>query len=319
VSSVARDGLLGAAVGQGEADGAATNAPTPQEAALHKLLLDSCVDAIVAHTPEGVLLYANDEALRQWGCDSFEQIRAKGPWGWVPPQHRRKIAHRLGELSVTGEARFESGGGAGCGGTQAAEIHARYIEGADGRPVIVAVARDISNRMRTEEMVRYLAYHDSLTGLANRPLLGQELAHAIAASDRHEDKVGLVFLDLDDFKPINDTLGHARGDHALRKVAGRISSCVRLTDTVARVGGDEFIVLLPRLTCADDLHRIAHKIADEVAKPMSIGDSHVTITASLGLALYHTGESPDEFVARADRAMYESKGVGVPGWSMAAT
>ncbi len=317
MSAVARDVTIGTKTGQDAPGGSPVPAPESHGTALHKLLLDNCSDAIVAHTLDGVLLYANPEALRQWGCETFEQVSAKGPWGWVPEEQRRKIAHRLGQLSANGEARFESTEGSGCGLAHASEINARRIEGPHG-PLIVSVVRDISDRVRAEELVRHLAYHDPLTGLANRALLDQELTHAIAASDRHDDQVGLVFVDLDDFKPINDTLGHARGDHALREVARRLSGCVRLTDTVARVGGDEFIVLLPRLRSTDDLQHAAHKISDEIAKPMRLGDVSVALTASMGLALYRAGESAEDLMIRADRAMYDAKGLGLPGWSVAA-
>jgi len=295
-------------------DHTGANDCAPAGFGLHELILDNCLDAIVAHTPDGVLLYANTEALRQWKCASFAEIVAKGPWGWVPEEQRTKVANRLEQLPVGGEARFDSVGRSGCGAQHAAEVHARCIDGPQGR-VIVSVIRDISSRMRTEEMVRYLAYHDSLTGLANRALLDQEVAHALAAADRHDDDVGLAFIDLDDFKPVNDNFGHANGDYALRKVAGRISSCVRLTDTAARIGGDEFVVLLPRLKSADDLSSIAHKIASEISRPMQIGDATVTITPSMGLAVYERGEPSESFIARADHAMYESRKSGLPGWA----
>jgi len=313
-----RDGVTDTGLGSIRTESPDLHVCAPKGFRLHALLLDNCIDAIVAHTPDGVLLYANAEALRQWECDSFDQIAQKGPWGWVPEEQRAKVAHFVGQLRVNGEARFDSVGRSGCGAHHAAEVHARCIDSPDGL-VIVSVIRDISSRLRTEEMVRYLAYHDTLTGLANRALLGQELTHALSAADRHEDDVGLVFIDLDDFKPINDTLGHANGDHALRKVAGRISSCIRLTDTVARIGGDEFIVLLPRLKSTDDLSSIAEKIVREVSRPMQIGKACVTITPSVGLAIYERGESPDSFVERADHAMYESRTAGSPGRVSAAT
>lgn len=279
---------------------------------LHALLLEHCIDAIVAHTPDGVLLYANKEALMQWRCESFEQVADLGPWGWIPPEQRTKAAHRMSLLTTNGEARFDSVGRSACGEPYAAEIHARLLETADG-PVIVSVVRDISSRVRTEEMVRYLAYHDTLTGLANRALFNQELTHALAAAERHDDHVGLLFIDIDDFKPVNDTYGHAKGDHALRKIAGRISSCVRLTDTVARIGGDEFIVLLPRLRSPEDLQVISEKIAQEVSQPMRIGEASVTVTPSMGLAIHESGEAGEDFVARADHAMYESRNAFVAG------
>jgi len=316
MASITRRETTVNALGQTGAEGSRMSAAPLDRAGLHTLLLDNCVDAIVAHTPDGNLLYANREALRQWDCSSFDEILAQGPWGWVPEDQRAKVAHRMSQMNATGEARFDIVGRSGCGVQHAAEVHARYLETPEG-PVIVSVIRDISSRIRTEEMVRYLAYHDTLTGLANRALFSQELTHALSGADRHDDSVGLVFIDLDDFKPVNDTFGHAKGDHALRKVAGRISSCVRLTDTVARIGGDEFIVLLPRLKDPADLSRIAHKIVREISRPMRISDSEVTVTPSIGLALYQQGEAPDAFVARADHAMYESRSAGTPGWILA--
>lgn len=297
--------------------GAAGSPSTPYDLGpdeLRDIILDSCVDAVIAHTPEGDLLYANAEALRQWRCDSADEIKARGPWGWVPKEQQAHIASRMTQLAADGQARFESVGRFdGESGPHGEEIHARLADTPYGR-IIISVVRDVSNRMESDELVRYLAYHDCLTGLANRALFEQDLMHALAAADRHNDEVGLVFIDLDEFKPVNDTLGHANGDRVLRKVASRITECVRLTDTVARIGGDEFVMLLPRISGHGDLIAVARKTAEEISRPMHIGEITVRLSASLGLAMYQRGETCESFVTRADLAMYESRKPGSPGW-----
>ncbi len=291
------------------------SSPCCDELLLRSLLLDNVVDAVVAHTLDGRLLYANRAALDMWHADDVASINAAGLWGWVPPEQRERVAERIERLKTERSARFESHGTRGGGLPSYAEVHARLIDTADG-PVAVSVIRDIADRMATEEMVRYLAYHDTLTGLANRTMLGTELAHAISASERHGDLVGLIFIDLDNFKPINDTHGHAIGDDALREVANRLAGAVRETDTVARLGGDEFVVLLPRLRVASDLPDIARKLAKEICRPMELGPAMVTLDLSVGLAVRQPGEDADSFMIRADLAMYESRETGVPGWEL---
>jgi diguanylate cyclase (GGDEF)-like protein len=155
--------------------------------------------------------------------------------------------------------------------------------------------------------VRYLAYHDTLTGLANRLLLDSELLAAIAEAESDQHTVGLIYLDLNRFKPINDTLGHAVGDEVLREVANRISGCVRETDLVSRPGGDEFVVMLPRVRRPEDLIAIAEKIAEDVARPMLVSGHTIGVTASVGFAFHQPGEDPESFMIRADLAMYETR------------
>ncbi len=184
-------------------------------------------------------------------------------------------------------------------------------------PLVVSTVRDVTDRMNAEEMVRYLAYHDNLTGLANRFLLAEELERELSSAERHGDTTGIAYIDLDDFKPVNDTMGHSVGDQALRIVAERLSAAVRESDLVARMGGDEFIVLLPRLSRPQDLPAIAAKIAEEVSKPMRIAEHRFSVSVSIGLALHEPGESADAFVVRADLAMYGSRQTGIPGWEIA--
>ncbi len=282
--------------------------------ALQQIMLDNSLDGIVAHTPDGELLYANEAAMQQWQM-SAEEARRRGPFGWVAEEQRPSIADRTATLMSGAAARFETTGRRPDGSFCRVEVQARCIETPDG-PVILSTARDISERREAEEMVRYLAYHDMLTGLANRVLLGQDIAHAIAEAERHGDVIGVLFIDLDRFKPINDSYGHAVGDHVLREIADRIAGCVRETDTVARLGGDEFVVLLPRLATAAALVGVAQKVTEEIERKVTINSIEVCVQATMGLAAYRTGEDADSLLTRADLSMYEAREAGVRGWDM---
>jgi diguanylate cyclase (GGDEF)-like protein len=193
------------------------------------------------------------------------------------------------------------------------EVHARIADTVYGE-LVIAVLRDITERVEAEEAMRYLAFHDELTGVANRKAFVDKLGCALANSDRHGDLVGVVFLDLDDFKPVNDTLGHAMGDRVLQVVARRMQACVRECDTVARIGGDEFMVLFDRLARGSDLASAAKKLDAALSRPIRVDGHTVRVTASLGLALYTPGEAADELVTRADHAMYHAKQNDMPGW-----
>lgn len=289
--------------------------PCLDDLQLRSALLDECIDAMFAHTLEGELIYANAEALCQWGYESVEQIQARGLYGWATPEEAEKIAERSALLEQMGELRFTTLGTRGDGAKSYSEVHARLANTSRGTLVLAAM-RDVSHRLHSEEMVRYLAYHDTLTGLANRTAFQEELRRALSAASRHGDNTGLVFIDVDDFKPINDTLGHTVGDQALQVIASRINESVRLTDTVARMGGDEFVVLLPRLRHTQDLQDVASKITREVSKPMVIAEKEVSVSVSVGLAIHETGESAEALLNRADLAMYESRQLGIPGWDM---
>lgn len=280
---------------------------------LRTMMLNHVSDGIVCYTPEGELLFANRTSLATWGVESLQEARALGPFGWMAEEMRSGLAERLTTVLKQGEARFESHGTAPNGEPVHLEISSTLVHhGSD--TYILSSVRDITERIRAEEMVRYLAYHDTLTGLANRVLLESELAHAISLSDRHGDVVGVVFLDLDDFKPVNDTYGHTVGDHVLRVVADRLAGAVRDHDTVARSGGDEFVILLPRLTEEGDAAAVARKLSEEVARPITIGSETIQVNASVGVAVHEAGEDAESLLTRADLSMYRSREDGIPGW-----
>lgn len=175
----------------------------------------------------------------------------------------------------------------------------------------VAVKLDITERKKSEERIRHMAQHDFLTGLPNRELFGELAESALALARRHKFRVGLVFIDLDKFKEVNDTLGHAAGDQLLREVAVRIRVAIRESDTVARIGGDEFVVLLLHLQHPEMALMAADKIRQAVCQPVVVDGQAISVSASLGIAIY-PDHGPDmiSLSRHADEAMYQSKARG---------
>lgn len=172
----------------------------------------------------------------------------------------------------------------------------------------VSIINDISERVRYQHALEYQANHDSLTGLANRNLLNDRIEQAIAWAKRNGHVLGVMLLDLDHFKLINDASGHGAGDALLKEVAHRLMACVRETDTVARLGGDEFVIILTDLPQPDDVDQIAEKILSALSRPTEIAGRDVFVTASIGVSLYPRDGDHGEILLRyADMAMYRVK------------
>jgi len=173
------------------------------------------------------------------------------------------------------------------------------------------VAKDVTERKKSEQIISYQAYHDQLTGLANRMRFRDHLELAIAQAKRHDQMLAVLFLDMDRFKVVNDTLGHAIGDSLLKEVASRLSGCLRESDTLARQGGDEFTLLLPQIGDREDAMRTAEKLIKVFDNPFQIDGHELYVSMSIGIALYPMdGESIDILVKNADIAMYDSKAKG---------
>jgi diguanylate cyclase (GGDEF)-like protein/PAS domain S-box-containing protein len=170
--------------------------------------------------------------------------------------------------------------------------------------------RDISERKALEERLREQAYRDPLTGLANRNLFRDRVGHAITLARRERRSVAVMFLDLDDFKNVNDTLGHDAGDRLLQAVANRLVRAMRTTDTVARLAGDEFAVLLEGVDSAGDLERPAAALVEVLGAPIVLGDSELRVSTSIGVAVWAPGTAADELLSNADIAMYQAKAAG---------
>ncbi|HEX7421202.1 MAG TPA: PAS domain S-box protein, partial [Thermoanaerobaculia bacterium] len=173
---------------------------------------------------------------------------------------------------------------------------------------MVSIVRDITERTYAEEQIKHLAYHDALTGLPNRLLFKDRLTVALSHAQRDQSRLAVLFLDLDRFKVINDSLGHNIGDQLLQAVAARVQSCVRDSDTVARLGGDEFTLLLPSLIRSEDAALVAQKIIEAVRYPFHIEGREFFITTSIGISLYpEDGADAATLIKNADTAMYQAK------------
>jgi len=181
----------------------------------------------------------------------------------------------------------------------------------EGNVKITAISMDITNDVKNKQIIEKLAYFDALTGLANRTLLKDRMFKAIQNAKRFEERVGVIFLDLDHFKLINDTLGHSVGDELLVHISNLLEDQIRDADTLSRLGGDEFVLLLPSVKDIDDLKNFASKIQKTLENKHDIGTHQLYITSSIGVALYpKDGTTCDELIRNADTAMYEAKNDG---------
>jgi diguanylate cyclase (GGDEF)-like protein len=181
----------------------------------------------------------------------------------------------------------------------------------DGIEAIVAVGRNITCRKSAEEEILRLAYFDVLTGLPNRALLHDRLNQAIAQAARDKRHVGLLFLDLDNFKNINDTMGHGIGDMLLCNIARRLEQSVRNADTLARLGGDEFVIALTAVNQAEDISMVAKNILTALSAPLNLEGIELYISASIGIAIFpEDGNDVDTLLKHADLAMYKAKDHG---------
>jgi diguanylate cyclase len=192
--------------------------------------------------------------------------------------------------------------------------YSTIVDPSDKLTKIIGVVIDITDRKRLEEQLKQLAYHDELTDLPNRTLLRKHLSKAIARSKRHEHDLTIMFIDLDGFKKVNDTMGHEAGDILLKEVACRLDNFVREEDLVARLGGDEFIVVFEE-TGKEEVESIADRIVEGLSNPYLIGEEIATISPSIGISIFpEDGEDVGTLLQNADKAMYAVKSNGKSGY-----
>ena len=232
---------------------------------------------------------------------------------WAFPEERQQL---LEHLAVNGQVlHLEMHGRHRNGEIRLVDVSVQPIE-LDGVPCLLLTARDISELKQAQAQVRHLAYHDALTNLPNRALLMDRLTQQIALLKRHDLRGALLFLDLDHFKHINDSLGHPVGDSVLRLITARLEASVRLEDTVARLGGDEFVVLLSglegrRSEVTRHVRQVADKLRKLLAEPMLLDGHRLQVTPSIGVALIPDhGNNPADLLKRADIALYRAKDSG---------
>jgi diguanylate cyclase (GGDEF)-like protein/PAS domain S-box-containing protein len=277
-----------------------------------RVLTESSLDLISIIAQDGTILYQSGALRTLVGYDPADTIGKKvydlihrddveavrvaiarvveGPQSHAPIEFRMR--HRDGVWRT-----FESLGTNGLGNP--------HIGG------VVFNSRDVTDRKVIQQRIQHLAYHDNLTGLPNRSLLQDRLAHSIARAERAGRKVGVLFIDLDNFKNINDTLGHDVGDELLRQVSRRLTECVRLEDTIARQGGDEFIVLMDSLDDSRGASVVAQKILNSLRQPFILGGGEQHVSGSVGIALYpEDGRDAQTLMKNADTAMFHGKSLG---------
>jgi diguanylate cyclase (GGDEF)-like protein/PAS domain S-box-containing protein len=279
-----------------------------------QVTLNSIGDAVLSTDVSGNVSYLNVVAEHMTGWSSAEAVGhpLTDVFHIIDHVTRRPVPNPL-EFAVGMDKVV--GLGASCilvrrdGHEAAIEDSAAPIHDRDGQTTgAVIVFHDVSMARAIAAEMSHLAQHDVLTDLPNRLLLKDRLNQAIMLARRNRSHLALLFLDLDGFKRINDSLGHALGDELLRAVATRLSACVRKSDTVSRQGGDEFVILLPDVTQAADAAISAAKIIRELARPFSIGGHRLSVTVSIGISTYpDSGEDAETLIKNADAAMYHAK------------
>jgi diguanylate cyclase (GGDEF)-like protein/PAS domain S-box-containing protein len=271
-------------------------------------VLEAIPDAVVVTDHDGTIVFINRaaeamtgyarKALIGLGVETLVPER----WRGIHVRHRRSFYSR-GAPRLMGDGTRDFSLRRKDGTIVPVEISLGPV-GAD----TVAVVRDVTERRRMETALEHRALHDPLTDLANRSLFFDRLRQALHAARRDGSQVALVMLDLDGFKAINDTLGHATGDAVLKEVATRLRLGLRATDSAARLGGDEFAWILPGLTSRRSVEAMVRKRLAVAQEPVELDGQTIEVGVSAGIALYpEDGQDPDALMRRADRAMYTVK------------
>lgn len=281
-----------------------------QNSEAERLIIQHAGDFVALLDARATWVYASPSYQAEFG----KEIRPDGDYfDIVHPDDRERTREAFAQL-LTGETqqRVQYRVRMSKRGERYLESEASLIHDTAGKVTqVVMVSRDVTERKEMEAYILHQSFHDTLTGLPNRLLLVDRMQQATAHLGRKNSPVAVLFIDLDRFKDINDTLGHAAGDRLLQEVAERLGSCVREGDTVARLSGDEFVVLLAGLNDVRDAALVADKIVTTVSSPCRIGGSELRVSPSIGIAVFPgDGHDIDELLRNADTAMYHAKQEG---------
>jgi diguanylate cyclase (GGDEF)-like protein/PAS domain S-box-containing protein len=271
-------------------------------------ILEGLPDAVVAAERDGRIVFVNAVAEQLFGYSREDLVGRPVQTLW--PERVRDRYTRNMELYFATEhpMRFstEAWGVRKDGSEFVGEMSWGIVQTSAG-PLLLAVGRDVSERRAAEARVRHAAVHDPLTGLANRILLRDRLEHALARSQREGGQTGVLFIDLDNFKQVNDAHGHAAGDAVLAELGRRLMATVRPADTVARLGGDEFVVVCEQIDRGTAL-ALGQRLKDAIERALHVRGAPFRLSASIGVALGHA--DGDALVANADAAVYRAKAAG---------
>lgn len=294
---------------------------------LHRYLVESSPDLIFTLDAEGCFNYINPRVQALLGYERSALMRSPFVSLVMPEDMERMRSLLLSPRGIPTESfnvelrlRRAVDDKSGQDGPESITVSLTGIpmmgrEGGRQASGLYGVARDISERKRAEEIISFQAYHDQLTRLPNRVLFKDRLELAIAQAQRRSGSLAVMFVDVDRFKLVNDTFGHAEGDTLLRGIAERLSATLRRGDTLARLGGDEFTVLLPDVAQPEDAETIARKILEVLAPPFRLSHGDFRATVSLGIALFpRDGNDAEELTRAADIAMYQVKRSGKNGF-----
>ncbi len=274
--------------------------------------LETAANAVMITRSDGVILWTN-ASLSELSGFSREEILGKTPRIFNSGEHPKVFWKHFWETVIHGQSwRHEVLNQHKDGTLYPIRQTVTPIQNAKGEVThFISVQEDISLEKASEDKLRHSATHDLLTGLPNRMLMQEHLQHAINAAQRGSHVVGVLFIDLDQFKIINDSLGHQVGDDLLRQVSARLSSCIRVGDTLARLGGDEFVVILPGINTPLDAAVVASKMQDSLHTPIVVEGHDLTAGCSIGISVYPLdGEDSETLLKNADTAMYTAKESG---------
>ena len=272
------------------------------EAALeerYRRVFERNIAGLYIASPEGALLDCNEACARILGFRSREDLLHKKERGREVVRQFLEIDSAADPVS-NAEHRFQRNDGTWAW----AMANSRRVPNGNIEGALV----DITDRKLADEQIKFLAFFDSLTGLPNRALVQDRITKALAAARRNREKIAILFLDLDRFKNINDSLGHSYGDALLQKVARRLELCAREEDTVARLGGDEFVIVLNSISTTADAARVAERICREISTGFEVLGQAMNVTCSIGISLFpEHGNNVESLIKNADAAMYRSK------------
>ena len=277
-----------------------------------KALTESAMDIVTVLDIDGIIRYQSPSVKHMLGYEPADML-GKCQFDLIHRDDAEKMRSDFRELLARGqmERAIEFRVVRSDGEWRTLEAIGKNCLGVPGVGGIIVNTRDITERKNIEARIQHLAYHDALTGLPNRSLMQDRVSQAIGRAMRSTKRFAVMFIDIDNFKNINDTLGHDVGDELLRQIAARLTESVRTHDTIARQGGDEFIVLLDQLDGHQGATRVAQKILDALRLAFQVGGVEQHVSGSIGIALYpDDGRDPPTLLKNADTAMFHGKSLG---------